>query len=109
MFLPLLAVAASWYALYFAFFLPGIALLPLVAVVCGIWAWRISKSVAAWRYYQRTLACLRHERAKPLPQYERRLAQTFFILQLLGIFLTWPAFGFGLHVLSAMGYRVGWS
>jgi hypothetical protein len=107
--LPTLVLAASWHALYFTLFLSGLMCMPFVTIGCAIWAWQVSTRLAAWRHHQRLWASLRGSRSAPPREHPGRLAGVLFALQLVALLLTWPAFGFVLSLLTAMGFRVGWS
>lgn len=106
--LPTLVLAVSWHVIYFTFFLYGL-LMPLVAIACAVWALHVSNRLAAWRHDQRLCASLRGSGPEPPSEHRRRLARDLFPLQLVALFLTWPAFGLVLDLLTAMGFKVGWS
>ena len=96
--LPALVLAVFWHALYFTLSLWGLLFVPLVAAGCTVWAWQVSMRLAAWRHDQRVCAALRGNRPEPPREYLGRLARDLMVLQLVALFLTWPAIGLVFNV-----------
>jgi hypothetical protein len=95
--LPPAVAILAWPVLYFGLFVAGLLLIPLVLVLCAVWAWGTSGTVA------QNLCAL-------LGWNEVRATRGFvFVIQMLATLASWPIFIWFYRTLESLGYKVGWS
>jgi hypothetical protein len=104
-FVPPFIMMLAWPILFFSFFIIGILLIPVVAVVCLTLAWPISRIAAD------NLASLVHAPDEEDRPASRLLVFALFLCQAIMILATAPAWGVVIETLEAMGISmgVGWS
>jgi hypothetical protein len=94
--LPVVVAFLGWPILYFGTLILVIVM-PVVMLVCAVWAWWGSRSVAA-------------NLAPSLgPTWVRVIHLLVFVTQVVAIAASLPVFVWLLRTLESMGYKVGWS
>jgi len=106
--LPPLVAIVSWPVLYVIFFLMSFTLALMVVVACLIWAWRVSGTLAAWRYWRKVQAVLDGAAPYPSAVYRARVRAILFALQAVAILASCPLFGLVLRLAQRRGIRLGW-
>jgi hypothetical protein len=103
------AIMVLSFAAFFAMFMGACMVMPLAMLVGAFYAWHAADRVARWHCSKQYGKPGFNPGPYTPEQWIGSNRRFFFIVQLILIFLTWPAFGVGINILRSLGFHVGWS